>query len=460
MQVMNNKLAILGGVPIRTKDFPNRVSMGNEEKLAAMRVLDSDILSGFIGAPGKFFNGGKEVKSFENLWASSYNFKHAISVNSWTTGLQVAVGAVGIEPGDEVICPPYTMSATSTVVLFYGGIPVFADLDPERFTLDPVSIEARITSRTKAIMVVHLFGYPADMDAIMTIAHKYKLKVIEDGAQSPGIMYRGRPVGAIGDIGGFSLNFHKHIHTGEGGLLVTNNDDLALRSQLIRNHGENAIEAFQIEDISNTIGSNYRFTELQAAIASEQFHKLKGFLSHRAELGKYLDSRLKDIPGLRVQQLEEGSTHSYYMYPVRFNEEVFGVNRHLFLKAVSAELPKPRYWDTTPFAEGYVKPLYLNPVYQKQIAIGKKGFPFNVNAGVKYDYSKGICPVTEKLYEKELLLSPLIREGMSLGDIKDFADAIEKVAVNVEAIRDAELNKGEGLIYDAAKAIDENVKSN
>lgn len=454
-----SKLAIFGGTPIRSFDFPNRKSMGTEEQAAAKRVIESDILSGFVGAAGNFFNGGNEVRAFEKQWAEEYNFKHAISTNSWTTGLQVAIGAIGIEPGDEVICSPYTMSASATSVLFYGGIPVFADIDRDRYTLDPISIEKNITSRTKAILVVHLFGYPADMDAIMAIAKKYSLMVIEDAAQAPGVYYKNRPVGAIGDIGGFSLNFHKHIHTGEGGLLVTQNDDLALRSQLIRNHGENATEALGITDISNTIGSNYRFTEIQAAIAIEQFKKLKGFLDHRKVIGSYLTERLNGINGLTVQHIEEGSTHSYYMFPIRYNQEVFGISRNLFLRAVSAELPKPNYWDTTPLAEAYVKPLYLNPIYQQKIAIGKKGFPFNTNPGIVYNYSKGICPVTESLYEKELMLSPLVREGISINDISDFANAIEKVVENVLDLKNSELNKENNIeIYDAAKAIDHNVK--
>ena len=454
-----SKLAILGGNPVRTTDLPNRKSMGIEEVEAAKRVLDSDILSGFIAAPGKFFNGGTEVRDFEKTWANEYNFKHAISINSWTTGLQVAVGAIGIEPGDEVICSPYTMSASATCVLFYGGIPIFADIERDRYSLDPKSIEEKITPRTKAIIVVHLFGYPADMDAIMAISKKYDLKVIEDAAQAPGVMYKNRPVGAIGDIGGFSLNFHKHIHTGEGGLLVTQNDDLALRSQLIRNHGENATEAYGFTDISNTIGSNYRFTEIQAAIAIEQFKKLHAILDHRKEIGAYLTTRLSDINGLTVQHLEEGSTHSYYMFPIRYNQEVFGIPRNLFLRAVSAEFPKPKYWDTTPLAEAYVKPLYLNPVYQQKIAIGKKGFPFNFNSGIEYDYSKGLCPVTEKLYEEELLISPLIREGISKNDITDFANAIEKTIENIADLKSAKhLFSASSEPYDAAKAIDDNVK--
>lgn len=208
------------------------------------------------------------------------------------------------------------------------------------------------------------------------------------------------------------------------------------------------------------LGGNYRYTELQAAIAIEQFKKLQSLLDHRKEVGSYLSDRLRNIDGLKIQEIEKGCTHSYYMYPIRFEKEVFGISRNLFLRAVSAELPKPKYWDTTPLSEGYVKPLYLNPIYQKQIAIGKKGFPFTYNKDVKYDYSKGICPVTEKLYEEELLLSPLVREGMKKEDIKDFADAIEKVVGNISELRDSNLSKESNHeVYDAIKAIDDNVKN-
>ena len=433
-----SKLAILGGPQVRSREFPVRTTMGKEEKAAALRVLDADSLSEFVGAPGDYFNGGKEVRAFERLWAASYGLRHGVTMNSLTTGLQAALGAIGIEPGDEVICPPFTMSATSTAVLFYGGIPVFADVDPVRLTIDPAGIEKRLTKRTRAIMVVHLFGYPADMDPILAIAKKHRLKVIEDAAQAPGVTYRGRPVGGVGDIGGFSLNYHKQVHAGEGGLMVTNDDELALRMQVIRNHGENVTEAYGVQDLSNMLGSNYRFTELQAAIAAEQLKKLKGKLAHRAKLASALDSRLRPIPGLAIQELEKGSSHAYYMYPVRFDEKVMGIPRNLFMRAVNAELPKPRYWNTTPFyLEGYVKPLYLNPIYQKKIAIGGKGFPFNCNPGVTYEYPKGLCPVTERLHEKELLLSPLMQEGMSVEDIKDFADAVEKVVAGLAQLKDS-----------------------
>jgi len=451
-----NKLALLGGKPLRTKPFSNRVSMGREEKEAVMRVMDSDVLSGFVGAAGRFFNGGPEVVSFESAWSEKYGFQHAISTNSWSTGLQVAIGALGIEPGDEVICPPYTMSASATVAMFYGGIPVFADIDPWRFSIDPVDIERKITARTKAIVVVHLFGCPADMDPILSLAKKYDLKIIEDAAQAPGVLYKGQPVGAIGDVGGFSLNFHKHIQTGEGGLIVTNNDDTALRCRLIRNHGENAADDYGLTDISNTLGSNYRYTELQAAIAKAQFEKLDDMLKHRAELASALDKRIDQISGLERQKIEATSTHAYYMYPIIFDADVIGISRSTFVRAVNKELPVSRHWDTTPFAEGYVKPLYWNRMYQNQIAIGKKGFPFSCNSNVEYDYSVGSCPVVEDLYRSKMLISPLVREGITLEDIHDFANAIEKVIANIEELKVID-SEQTCEIFDPVKAIDENV---
>jgi dTDP-4-amino-4,6-dideoxygalactose transaminase len=454
---MKQQPAILGGEKVRTKPFLPRTTMGKEEAEAVLEVVKSDVLSAFLGGAGQFFNGGKKVKEFENKWAEKYGFKHAISVNSWTTGLMVACGAVGIEPGDEVICSPYTMSASATCALFYGGIPVFADIDPHTFCIDPASIEKCITPRTKAIIVVHIFGGCADMDPIMEIAKKHKLKVIEDAAQAPGVHYKGRPIGAIGDIGGFSLNFHKHIHTGEGGMLVTNDDEVALRSRLIRNHGENAIDAYGIENLSNVIGSNYRLTELQAAIGVCQLDRLQDYLKTRRELANYFTELLSGIDGLDVIQNIENGDHAFYVFPMKYDAEKIGLPRSLFVKAVGAELPEPKGAEGMALTAGYVKPLYLNPIYQKQIALGSKGFPFNYNEGVKYDYSKGICPIVEDLYEKKTILSPLIREPLTKEDVLDIANAIKKVITNSAIIKAAFPDANDNTILtplDAANATD------
>lgn len=421
------ELAIAGGVATRTQAFPARRTMGEAEKQAAIEVMDSGELSGFFGSPGPQWLGGAKVKEFERKWADKYGFKHAISVNSWTTGLMTAVGAIGISPGDEVIVSPYTMSASATAILFYGGIPVFADIDPDTFNISAATIERCITPRTKAIMVVHIFGQAADMDPIIDLARRHQLKVIEDAAQAPGIYYKGKPVGAIGDIGGFSLNYHKHIHTGEGGMLVTNDDQLALRCQLIRNHAENLVEMQQVEDLTNMIGSNYRLTELQAAIGCAQLDRLEDCLIHRNRLAAYFGQQLADIDGLTATKVADGAEHAYYLYPVKYDAKVTGISRNAFVKAVNAELPKPEVWEQTGWAEAYVRPLYLAPLYQKKIALGPQGFPWNMHPEVDYSYQKGICPVVERMYDEELIFTPLMREPLSESDIDDFVAAIKKV---------------------------------
>ena len=426
----HTKLAALGGPKVRTRPFPRRRTMGDAEKKAVLEVMDSDVLSAFIGAAGSMFLGGPKVREFEKRWADRYGFAHAISVSSWSAGLMIAYGAVGIEPGDEVICPPYTMSASAASAFYYGGIPVFADIDPVTFCIDPKSIEKRITPRTKAIMVVHLFGRAADMAAIMAIAKKHNLRVIEDAAQAPGVYSNGVPVGAIGDVGGFSLNYHKHIHTGEGGVLVTQNPDIAMRCQWIRNHGENAIDGDDPPaNISNAFGGNFRLTELQCAIGIAQLDRLEGYLKSRRRLADVLREGLKGAPGITAQPAPaDPREQAYYGYPIMIDEKKLGISRDAYVKAVVAELPVGDDAESVPIYGGYVKPLYLNRIYQERTAIGSKHFPWSVNAGVTYDYSKGLCPVAEQMHESGLMLTPLIREPMTEEDIADFAKAMVKVA--------------------------------
>jgi perosamine synthetase len=421
------ELAIKGGKPVRTEPFAVRRPMGAEEKQAVLEVMDSGDLSGFFGSPGPQWLGGPKVQEFERKWADQYGFRHAISVNSWTTGLMTAVGAIGIGPGDEVIVSPYTMSASATAILFYGGIPVFADIDPDTFNITAETIAPCITPRTRAIMVVHIFGQAADMDPIMALARQHGLKVIEDGAQSPGVRYKGQPVGAIGDIGGFSLNYHKHIHTGEGGMLVTNDDQLALRSQLIRNHAENLVESQGVEDLTNMLGSNYRLTELQAAIGTAQLDKVDALVATRQRLAARFSAALAGMPGLTPAHVTPGAEHAYYLYPVKFDSAQVGMSRRDFVQAVNAELPKPEVWEQTGFVEAYVRPLYLAPLYQRKIALGSKGFPWTQNPDVQYDYGKGLCPVVERMHEQELIYTPLMREPLAEADIDQFIAAIRKV---------------------------------
>ena len=202
---MKNQLAIFGGKPIHSTRFEERVLIGKEEKERA-QSLDSQLLSGFIGGPGKF-NGGPEVNKLENEWNKTYGNAFSISTNSWTTGLQTILQSLNLDAGDEIIVPPYTMSACPSAIILNGCIPVFADIDPHRLTLDPSSIEENITSRTKAIMVVHLLGCPAEMDKICEIANKHNLFVIEDGAQSPGAVFKAKMYAQLGTLVDL-FNFH------------------------------------------------------------------------------------------------------------------------------------------------------------------------------------------------------------------------------------------------------------
>ncbi|HEY4784554.1 MAG TPA: DegT/DnrJ/EryC1/StrS family aminotransferase, partial [Bacteroidales bacterium] len=381
----------------------------------------------------KDFYGGPTVQQFEKKWAEAFNSKYALSVNSNTSGLYTAIGACGIKPGDEVIVSPYTMSASATAPIIYGAVPVFADVDYDNFGLSPESIEKNITPRTKAILIVHIFGNPARMDEIMAIARKYNLYVIEDCAQAPMARYKGKFVGTIGDIGIFSLNYHKHIHTGEGGVIITNNDNLAERCYLIRNHGENIIEPKGVKDIMNTYGFNFRMTEIEAAIGIEQLNKLPVLIETRIKNANYVAGELQKIPGIIPPKIEAWSKHVYYQQAFKFKKEIVGIDRNTFINAVKAEIPSAILREDTPLLGiGYVKPLYLQPLYQQRgtyCSFNCEKYKGNV------DYSMGICPIVEKLHFEELFSHEYIRPGMSKADMDDVIAAFVKVSQNINELR-------------------------
>lgn len=429
------KLAINGGEPVRAKDrlFPAYNGIGEEEKKAAIRVLDSGVLSKYLGCWDPDFYGGTEVQAFEKEWAAKFGVKHAIAMNSATSGLIAAVGALNIEPGDEIIVSPYSMCASATVPLWYGAVPVFADIEPEYFCLDPKSVEAAITPRTKAIIVVDIFGQPYDADAINAIAKKHGIAVIEDAAQVPGAFYKGRAAGTLADIGVYSLNYHKHIHTGEGTLVVTNDEKLAERLQLIRNHAEAVVEDKGVSDLTNMVGQNYRLTEIQAAIGREQLKKLDKLVKERQENCAYIAERCQDMPGFRPAKLRPDSTHVFYQHPFLFDEAVVGVSRAKFVDAIRAELPATllRESDGPLISGGYVKPIYLMPIFAKQIAFGSKGYPFKSEFYKgKTKYEKGMCPVVEHLHEKAYVSHEMMRPGMTKSDLDDVIAAFHKVYEN------------------------------
>jgi len=432
------KLAIHGGAPVRTKPFPAYRVMDAEEKEAVARVMDSGVLSRYLGSWHDDFLGGPEVRAFEAEWAVFFGVKHAIAVNSCTSGLYCAVGAIGTEVGEEIIVSPYTMAASATAPLVYGAVPVFADIEPDCFCLDPAAVEAAITSRTRAILVVDIFGQPYDAEAINAIAQKHGLYVIEDTAQAPGAMFRERHAGTLADIGVYSLNYHKHIHTGEGGVIVTDDDSLADKVRLIRNHAEAVVQDKGCTDLVNMVGFNYRLTELQAAIGRCQLGKLGRLVADRQANCVYLSKKLAEIPAIVSPAVRRDCTHVYYDHACRFLEEVAGVSRESFIEAVRAELAPTelREAEGVLLGCGYVKPLYLQPIFQKRIAFGSKGYPFvKPWYGGEVRYEKGMCPVAERLHERELFDHELMRPPMSLTDLDDVVEAFGKVWGNRDQLR-------------------------
>jgi perosamine synthetase len=422
------KLAIHGGEPIRKHPFPAYNTIGEEEKRAVMEVLDSAVLSKFLGTWSPEFYGGPRVQKFEREWEAYFGVSHAISVNSATSGLNAAVGAAGVGPGDEVIVSPFTMSASAACVLVYNAIPVFADIDAETFCLTADTIRQRLTPRTKAIVAVDILGHPSEMDAIMALANEHNLTVIEDAAQAPGARYHGQYAGTQAHLGVFSLNYHKTIHTGEGGVVVTNDAELADRVQLIRNHAEVVIADKGTDNLVNMLGFNYRMTEIEAAIGSEQLKKLDGLLSARIEAADYLQEGLGNLPGLTQPVVRPHIKHAYYVYGIRYDERELEFPRRVFVNALKAE--------GIPLTEGYVKPIYLQPLYQQRVVYGDRGCPFTCG---HYDgtvsYEKGLCPTAERMHDRELMLGNFCYQGMTRKDLDDIIDGFNKVVEHRAELR-------------------------
>ncbi len=422
------KLALFGGPKTIQRGFKRYNPIGVEEVQAAKKVIEGGVLSQFLGTWGPDFYGGPKVQEFERQCESYFGVKHVVTVNSWTSGLIAAVGAIGIEPGDEIIVTPWTMCATATAILHWNAIPVFADIDPETFTIDPISVEANITPFTKAIMAVDIFGHSADIDALMVIAAKYNIKLITDTAQAPGTYYKGKLTGTLAHVGGYSLNYHKHIHTGEGGILVTNDDEIAERLRLIRNHAEAVVGDMGVKDLRNMLGHNFRLGEIECAIGIEQLKKLKGFVSGRQAVASRLTQRLSDLPGLRTPIVKPDCTHAYYMYPMVLDIEKLCVSRARIFEALEAE-------GISGLAIGYAN-LHLLPMYQQKIAYGSRGFPWASDiCHREVSYQKGICPVAERLHEFTYLGFPMCMHDLSEEDVDLIGRAFRKVWDQMDSLK-------------------------
>lgn len=428
-----SKLAINGGNKVRTKLFPAYRVIGKEEEDAVVEVLRSGILSKYLGCWSDDFYGGPQVQAMEREWAEYYGVKHAISVNSATSALYCAVGAIGLAPGDEVIVSPYTMCASATAPLIYNAVPVFADIEYDYYCLEPEDIERKITDKTKAIIVVDILGQPYDVKRINEIAKKHGLYVIEDNAQAPLATYNGKYAGTLGDIGIFSLNYHKHIHCGEGGIMVTNDDELAERMRLIRNHAEAVVEKKGVTNLNNMIGFNMRMTEIEAAITREQLKKVKWLVDERRRNVAYLEENLRDISFLTMPKVREGCEHSYYIHAMKYDESKTGVKREKFVEAMQAELMpiELRESEGVKIGLGYMQPLHHLPIFRQKIVYGNTSYPFSEMV----NYGNDCCPMCEKICNSETIFHELMRPFMTRDDLNDVLDAFHKVAENINELR-------------------------
>lgn len=415
----SNTLALFGGKKTITYKFKRYNSIGKEEIIAANKVLKTGILSDFIAGNNSKFLGGSNVNKFEKNCAKYFKVKYVVTVNSWTSGLVCAVGAIDIEPGDEVIVSTWTMPATATAIIQWNAIPVFADIDKDTFNICPKSIVKNISKKTKAIIAVDIFGQSANIDKIIKIAKKYKLKVISDSAQAIGTLNKGRFSGTIADVGGFSLNYHKHINTGEGGILVTNNKKIYNKLTLIRNHGEMAVISKNKKNLANTFGHNFRLGEIESAIGIEQLKKLNFFIKKKRTIAQKLTDGLSCLSGLQTPKILDRCTHSYYKYPMILNGRAVK-KRSLIKKALEAE-------GVQGLSDGYIC-THLLPMYQHKIAYGSKGFPWNSEIYKRnISYKKGICPVAENLHFKSYLGLSIDLYNLSSKDINLIIKSFKKV---------------------------------
>jgi len=402
-QISNKEgLALRGGRPVRTKPWPSWPIWDDRERKGLNAVLES----------GKWWYG-ERVREFEEKFAKFQKAKYCITSSSGTTALETCLLALDIGPGDEVIVPAYTFMATASCVMRVGATVIFADVDPDTYCIDPKSVEKVITRRTKAIMPVHFAGMMADMDAIMKLARKHKLKVIEDACHAWGTIWRAsgagsKGAGTIGDIGCFSFQASKNITAGEGGAIVTNDEKLANICRSYTNCGRGANTPWYQHYL---MGSNLRLTEFHAAILLAQLDRLPEHMARREENAEYLDNLLREIPGLYpVPGDKRVKPRSYHLYCLRFEPKEFGCSREALIKAAKAE--------GLDLAPGYPMPLYKQPMFAN-----------------RREYKKIFLPGTEKLCNESALW---FRHFLLLGtkaDMRDIFSVFRKIREHAEELR-------------------------
>ena len=345
-----------------------------------------------------------------------FGARHAVAASSGTAALHAAVGGLGVRAGAEVITTPITDMGTLIAILYQNAIPVFADVDPRAYNLTAESIERVMTDRTEAVIVVHLTGNPAEMDDIIALCRSRNVALIEDAAQAYGCTYRGRHVGTFGDCGCFSLNDFKHISAGDGGFILTDNEDLFYRCHdFADKHYDRHGRGCRLAGLA----PNYRMTELQAAVALAQMDRMRAVTDRRHELGTRLSAALADVPGILPPRVPEGGACSYWFYMFRVDADVLGIDRDTFCARLK-EL-------NIPAGAGYIpNPLYREPVFCDKSFFPGGVWPAELAAGRRYDYTATRCPNAERVLDTAVTLP--LHEGMDETDVDDYAAAIARVA--------------------------------
>lgn len=405
------RLAIDGGTPVRTEPIAQRTPFSESELREVSEALESGSL---------FYAGGTKVYGFLEKLRAVYGVNGAVPSSSGTAALHVALGALNLNPGDEVIVPPVTDMGSVAPIVLCGAIPVFVDVELETFCLDPADVARKITDRTRAIMVVHVWGRAARLAEIQELVKGKDIAIIEDCAESHHVRYRGKLLGTMGDFGCFSFQQSKHITCGDGGATLVNNEQYLQRAELFVDKGCDWTKDRVYRKTYAFMAPCYRMTELQGAVLSAQVEKLPGIIESRQRNGGMLAQELQDLPGVIPPPVPDDEYgHGYWGFPLRIVEEELGATRDRFREALAAEGIKTDVW--------IGKPLYLYDALAKQVSFGTSQWPFKGAGNDQPAPQPGLCPHAETVMS-QLCNVVRIHEQTTQQELEDTARAIRKVA--------------------------------